>query len=334
VAELVCRVIAGERAGWRALTLTNGELAVTLLPDKGGDIVELVHLASGVDALFHAPWGLQPPGAPPRDGSDGHAFLENYGGGWQALFPSAGDATTYRGAAIPFHGEVATLPWNVRDAQEGGAAVVSLDVDCRATPLRLARTLRLDGGSATLVVEETATNTGGVVAHAVWGQHVVVGPPFLEAGCRLDVPAGTIETIPDVWEETARLEPGQRSPWPDARLRGGGTVDLREVPGTEAASHDDVYLTGLTDGFVTVRNPRLGLAFRLDFDQALFRWVISWQPYGGAVALPLSGSYALGVEPWTSRLPLAEAVAAGEALELAPGASLSTVFRATLAQAP
>jgi hypothetical protein len=215
--------------------------------------------------------------------------------------------------------------------EEGGAAEVGLDVQCRATSWRLARTLRLDASSATLLVKETATNTGDDAAHAVWGHHVVVGPPFLEAGCTLEVPARTIETIPELWEETARLEPGQRSPWPHGRLRGGGTADLRAVPGTEAGSHDDVYLTDLTEGWAAVENPRLGLVFRLDFDPAIFRWVISWQPYGGARAAPLSGSYALGIEPWTSRLPLGEAAVAGEALELAPGASLSTAVRATFA---
>ena len=122
----------------------------------------------------------------------------------------------------------------------------------------------------------------------------------------------------------ARLEPGQRSAWPHARLRGGGTVDLREVPGTESDSHDDVYLTDLVDGLVVVEGHRL--RFSLRFDHTLFRWLISWQPYGGARAEPLAGSYALGIEPWVSRLPLGEAVAAGEAVELAPGASLETTL--------
>ena len=35
------------------------------------------------------------------------AFLHNYGGGWQELFPSCNDACTYRGVELPFHGEVA-----------------------------------------------------------------------------------------------------------------------------------------------------------------------------------------------------------------------------------
>jgi hypothetical protein len=156
----------------------------------------------------------------------------------------------------------------------------------------------------------------------------VLGPPFVERGCILDAPVRTIETIPELWEETARLEPGQRSEWPHARLRGGGTVDLREVPGPEAGSHDDVYLTDLSSGTASVTNPRLGLRFRLEFDPQVFRWLISWQPYGGAHELPLTGTYALGVEPWVSRLPLADAIAAGEAIEVAPGESFRTSLSA------
>ena len=58
----------------------------------------------------------------------------------------------------------------------------------------------------------------------------------------------------------------------------------------------------------------------------MFRWLISWQPYGGAQAEPLAGAYALGIEPWVSRLPLGEAVQAGEAIELARGESFETTL--------
>ena len=153
----------------------------------------------------------------------------------------------------------------------------------------------------------------------------MLGPPFLGAGSRLSVPARTIVTIDEMWEDTARLEPGQTSDWPHARLRGGGTVDLRDVPGPEAGSHDDVYLTDLESGTVVVESPRLRV--RLSFDHSVFRWLISWQPYGGAHAEPLAGSYALGIEPWVSRLPLGEAVEAGEAIELLPGESFETMLR-------
>ena len=175
------RVVEGERAGWRALTLDNGDLRVTVIPDKGAEIVELIDARTGIDVLFHAPWGLQPPGSPPREGSGGHAFLENYGGGWQELFPSAGDPCTYRGRPIPFHGEVASLPW---DYEPLGGAAARLTVDCRRTPFRLERVMSLPDGERTLRLEETAVNESADPAHLVWGHHCVVGPPFLGQGCQ------------------------------------------------------------------------------------------------------------------------------------------------------
>lgn len=309
-------------AGWRTLTLENGALRVTILPDKGADVYELVDLVSGIDPLFKAPWGLQPPGSAPREGSGELEFLWNYEGTWQELFPNVNGAATYRGETVPFHGEVATLPWDV--AAEGDALRCS--VRCRVTPFRLERLMRLDGGR--LVLEERVTNESDDPAPFVWGHHCVLGPPFLEAGCLLHVPAGVVETLDELWEQTARLEPAQRETWPHARLRTGGTVDLSVVPGPEERSHDDVYLGDLEGGWATVENPRLGLSFRLEWDPAVFRRVIVWQPYGGAREQPLGGAYALGVEPWVTSLNLEQAMAAGEAIELPGGASLDTIVQA------
>ena len=318
-------VSEGAVAGWRSISLESDALRVTVLPEKGADIYELVDKASGIDVLFKSPWGLQPPGAPPREGSGDLEFLWNYEGGWQELFPSVNDPCRYRGRRIPFHGEVATLAWksNVEDED-----ALRLSVRCRQVPFRLERLMRIEG--STLVLEETAANESDEPAHFVWGHHCVVGPPFLEAGCRLETPARAVITIPETWEETARLEPDQRERWPNARLRGGGSADLRRVPGPEEGSHDDVYLTDLTGGWVAVENPRLGLSIRLEWDPEVFRWIVAWQPYGGAEAMPLAGSYALGIEPWVTRRNLEDAVEAGEAIELDGGASFSTTVRATV----
>ena len=311
--------------GWRAVALENEALRAVVLPEKGGDIYSLVDRRTGVDVLFKAPWGLQPPGAPPLAGSGDDEFLWNYEGGWQELFPSVNDECTYHGRRIPFHGEVATLPWE----NEEGDAELRLRTRCRQTPFRLERTMRLEGDA--LVLDGCVTNESDEPAHFVWGQHCVVGPPFLERGCRLDVAARTILTAPELWEPaTARLEPGQRAAWPHAPLRTGGTADLRRVPGPEAESHDDLYVTDLDAGRATVTNPQLGLEFELEWDPGVFRYVCLWQPYGGARAAPLAGSYALGVEPWTSRFPLEQAVEAGEAIELSGGGRFETTVLARL----
>jgi len=312
-----------EIGGWRSVTVENEALRLTVLPDKGADIYELVDLASGVDPLFKGPWGLLPPGSAPREGSGDVEFLWNYEGAWQELFPNVNEAASYGGRQIPFHGEVATLPW---DVQAEGPEALRCSVRCRETPFRLERLIRLQEDQ--FLLDETVTNESDDPAHFVWGHHCVLGPPFLEPGCRLHAPDCTITTRDEVWEETARLAPGQREPWPQGRLRGGGTVDLSVVPGAEVKSHDDVYLRDLDGGWAAVENPRLGLTFRLDWDPQVFRRVIVWQPYGGAEEAPLRGAYALGVEPWTTHLNLEDAVAAGEATALAGGASFHTVLRA------
>jgi galactose mutarotase-like enzyme len=331
----VCTHSEGERAGWRALTLRNGCLEVTVLPDKGCEIHEFRDRSTGIDVLFKAPWGLQPQGAPPREGWGGMEFLRNYAGGWQELLPSCNDPCSYRGVELPFHGEVALQAWDVSiGAQNDEELELVCRVRCERTPIALERRMRIERGTAILTLHERVENLSPEPHHLVWGHHCVVGPPFLEAGCRLHAPARTIVTLPEAWEETARLAPGQREPWPQALLRDGSRADLREVPGVECGSHDDIFLTDLEEGTVAVENARLGRTFRLRFDQTLFRWLCTWQPYGGAKELPLGGSYALGVEPWVSLGNLEQAVASGEAIELAGGASLETTLTATIEGAP
>ena len=326
-----CRLTTTALAGWRALVLENELIRTVWLPDKGADLVSFCHQPSGVEVLYQAHWGLQPAGAPPREGSGDNAFQWNYEGGWQELFPSAHYACTYRGRHIPFHGEVAILAWDDAIASDTAEEVaVRFSVRCRQTPFRLERIVRLKRGEGTLYFEETITNEADAPAHFVWGQHCVVGAPFLEAGCRLETLARVFHTAPQVNEATGRLAPGQTSSWPMARLRDGGTIDLREIPGPEAHTHDGAFITGLAGGWVSVTNPRLGLTFRLDWDPAVFPWLVVWQPYGGCEAMPLRGVYALGIEPWTAPHNLEQALAAGDAIELAGGASFSTALRATL----
>jgi galactose mutarotase-like enzyme len=322
-----CAITWGAVSGWDTVVLESDGLRVTVLPDKGADIYELLHVPTGTDVLFKAPWGLLPPGAPPRQEADGLEFIGNYEGGWQELFPNANDACAYEGVDVPFHGEVALVPWAYEILEEDEDSVaIRLSVRCRTLPLALERVMRLTRGTPELTITGTVTNAGSTRLPFVWGHHLVLGPPFLEAGCRLELPATTIVTAEQVWEETARLQPGQESEWPHARLREGGTVDLREIPGAEAESHDDLFVGGFAEGRATVANPRLGLTFSFSWDAQTFPWVVLWQPYGGARDPSLAGSYALGVEPWTARHCLGQAVEKNAATWLEPGKSLTTTL--------
>jgi galactose mutarotase-like enzyme len=320
-------LIKGQYRGHAALWLENEALRVGVLPEKGADIFELVYRPDGVQLLIEMPGGLKPPaGSPPSQ------FLDNYEGAWQELFPNHGDACTFRGQPMPMHGEVALLPWEVQVLQDDAAGTtVHLQVRCRKTPFLLERTMRLRAGAARLEIEGKVTNESEAACEFVWGHHVTLGEAFLDGESWLDVPAKTVLT-PDLLPEpaTSRLAPGQSSPWPNAEGGRGGTIDLRAIPGRQVHSHDDAFLTGLERGHYTVTSPGRGLRFSLDWDAQLFPWIAYWQPLGGADAPPFTGMYGVGLEPWISRFPLAEAVEKGQARSLAGGASLETRLAASV----
>jgi galactose mutarotase-like enzyme len=314
-------LIKGQYRGHAALWLENEFLRVGVLPEKGADIFEFVYRPSGIQILIEMPGGLKPP-----SGSLQGEFLDNYEGGWQELFPNHGDACEFRGQTLPMHGEVALLPWEVQVIQDNDAETcLHLQVRCQKTPFLLERTMRLRAGTAQLELLEKLTNESDEPCEFVWGHHVTLGEAFLEEESRLDIPASTILT-PDVLFEpgTARLAPGQTSPWPSARDRTGEMIDLASIPGRQVHSHDDAFLTGLERGHYSVTSPRQGLRFSLDWDETLFPWVAFWQPYGGADQPPFTGMYGVGIEPWISRYSLAEAVEKSQARRLAGRTSLET----------
>lgn len=314
-------LINGHLAWW----LANEHLRIGVLPGKGADIFDFAYQGPAhptpIQFLMHTPWGLKPPGS----GTQAD-FLENYEGGWQELFPNANDGCEYRGQAIPFHGEVALKGWEAKiqpsQNEENG---LHFSVDCDKTPLRLEKTLFLRQNESRLIIQEKVSSLGSEPSDFVWGHHIVLGGDFLEEGCEIEIPAHEFYT-PDVLYEplTARLVPAQAGNWPYASGRLGETVDLRKIPGPDARTHDDVVLGGLERGYYRVINPRLKLAFSLEWDARVFPWVMLWQPYGGAELPPLTGIYGVGLEPWVSRYPLAKAVEARQAHSLGPGASLET----------
>jgi hypothetical protein len=310
------------RNGHAVLILENELLKIVILPRKGADVCELVDKRAGVNFLLKTPKGLVPPGeAEPAD------FLDNYEGGWQELFPNTDTACDYKGKRLPFHGEVALLPWKfLVERDDAEETSVRFAVRCRQSPFQLQRLMRLRAGKAELEIEEVVINHCEDPAEFVWGHHLVLGGDFLEEGCRLEMPAKVLTTRDELYEPaTARLAPGQREPWPYARgRREGEWIDLGRVRGPEVHSHDEIFITELSRGEIAVTNPRLRLRFALEWDESVFPWVVLWQPFGGSDEPPLTGIYGLGIEPWVWPDNLEAASNHGKAIKVSAGESFST----------
>ena len=72
--------------GWQVVNLETPQLRVDVVPGKGGD------LTTGVELLWQTRWGLRARGSMTTPGSSEAALSEAYPGGWQSVFPNAGDA--------------------------------------------------------------------------------------------------------------------------------------------------------------------------------------------------------------------------------------------------
>lgn len=307
--------------GMRAVVLENELLRVTVLPGKGGDVVEFLHKQTDTDFVWLSPQGLRDPRTHLHGAADDVAqFIDHYEGGWQEIFPSGGAPSVYRGARLAQHGEVSGLPWDCEVVTDTPDEVsVRLSVRTRRLPYRLEKTFTLASGSAALAVEGRATNESGVTLHAMWGQHIVYGMPFLTADCRIRLPDG-VRVIP---HETAinplgrRVKAGGPWDWPVVPADGGGETDLSELPPPGSPS-DVLYLTGFTDGWYEISGD---VGMRVEWDATLLPYLWMWQELGASADYPWWGrAYVVGLEPFSS-MPtngLAAAVDNGTALTLEP----------------
>lgn len=312
--------------GLRALTLSNGLVSATVLPEKGADIYSLVYEPRSLDVLWKSPWGLRHPGGMPAAPTSEVAWLDHYAGGWQEIFPNGGDACEYRGAALSFHGEASVAEWDYSVRQDGGAAVeIDFTVELARSPFRIRRTMRVERGLAALLLDEQIENRGEEDLHFMWGHHPALGAPFLAGGCLLQIPARAFEAHDVEISPACRVAAGARGGWPGLTGKSGQRVDLSVVPEAGERVTEFGYLRDLDAGWYGFSNPELGLGFGLAWPAEVFPYLWFWQELRGSFGYPWYGRcYVMAVEPFTS-IPgagLERAMERGTAPILAAGANI------------
>jgi len=321
--------------GWQAVVLENERIRVVVLPEKGCDIYSLVARQHDIDLLWKAPWGLRPPGftSALAHGTEA-AWMDQYEGGWQVIFPNGGTACTYAGAPLGFHGEASVSPWTyAMSTGVDGSPELSFELRCVRSPFRLRRRMALEADRPVLRIWEEVTNEGANALPYMWGHHPAYGSPFLDEGCLLDIPAASYEADADQGPGSSWLAPGVRSAWPQVARPEGGTVDLRCIPGPDAHVANLGYPLDLAEGWYALRNPARHLGIGLVWPREVFPYLWLWQEFCGSPGYPWYGSaYVMGVEPHSSYpgRGLAQAIARGTARWLEPGGLAAMELRAVL----
>jgi hypothetical protein len=303
--------------GMRTLTLENELVRISLLLDKGTDIVEFLHKPSDTDFLWHAPWASRLPAAhvPTSPRPEG-TFLDVYEGGWTEVLPTA-IAGSHLGAYFGDMGEASLLPWEyeiVTDRPD--CLVVRLEVELARLPLRVEKTLTLERGRPVLRIDEQLVNLSEVPLEVMWGQHPTFGAPFLGPDCVVDVPA--CQAYTQSYGEYPRLRQGGPQAWPYAQALDGTLLDLSRTAPPESRTEDMLYLGQLEEGWYAFTDTARQVGFGMRWDVNVFPYLWYWQCFCGPNPQPFFGrAYAVGIEPWTTPpIRLEQAIQEGTSLKL------------------
>lgn len=333
-----CRISDGWKlSGLQTIILENELLRVTVLADKGSDIVEFRYKPLDLDLLFFSPNGIRNPNRGAVSAPTSGPFLDYFSGGWNEVLPNGGPAVNYKGAELGQHGEISLMRWDYAILEDSPERVaVKLWVRLLRTPLFLEKTLSMEPGRAVLHIDEQLRNEGGESLDVMWGHHIAFGRPFLDEGAVIDTPAKKFivhEAMSGY--EPRRFQPGVTAEWPEAPTPGGAIADASQVPAYgDTQAQEMAYLTELNEGWYAITNPERKIGFGLHFDPELFRYVWYWQQLGDvAQGFPWWGrTHIAALEPWTSYPTngLNEAIANGSALSLAAGEQVNTSLVAVI----
>lgn len=315
--------------GYRTIALENELVRVEVVVDKGSDVTSFLHKPTDTDFMWHRESGLRraPLESTPR-GIDEFVFVDGYEGGWQECFPNGGESVLYKGASLPFHGELLAAPWSVEVLEDSPQVVsIRLAVRTKRTPFLVEKQLTLRSGRGVLEIDERVTNLSDEPMEVMWGHHPAFGPPFLDDSCRIDLPPCIATTDrADPWPDSL-LSYGIEFQWPMAPRKDGTLRDLSVVldPGSRIA--DWVRLTGFDEGWYGVTNGRRRVGFGLRWDARLFPHLWFWHVFGGMPGYPWYGlNYNFALEPWTSYPDggLTRAIENGSALRVGARETIET----------
>jgi Domain of unknown function (DUF4432) len=312
--------------GLRTVVLENSLLRVTVLVDRGSQIVEFRYKPLDLDLLHFNPNGWL---ASQED------FPGDYITGWQEVLPSAGQPASWRGVDWGPHGELNQMPWEyavIEDTPE--RVMVHLSARPGRFPISLDKRLSLEAGKAALQIEERLTSEAGEQLRLMWGHRISFGLPFLKEGAVLNSSARTVQSHPAQPDyQMRRYKAEAISSWPQLLDPLGGPVDASLIPAHGRSSTQEmIYLSNFESGWCAITNPELKLGFALSFDPALFKYVWHLEQLGAySLGFPRwRRSHYITLEPWTSfpAKGLREAIDNGTSLVLAPGQQIYTKLTA------
>lgn len=286
------RVSATSVQGFAAVTIANGVVSFTLVPELGGKLSSICDLRTGREWLWTSdrlPYRTLPYGTSYAQEGDT--------GGWDECFPTvaacAYPLAPWRGTALPDHGELWPQAWRteVADGGPAGAVRVRTTADGVVLPYRFERVVSLGPDAATLRFDYAVTSRAGGDIAFIWSAHPLLA---IEPGMRVLLPKGarlrSYLTIPDTL-----LPRGGAYTWPLRVNAAGNGLDLARLPDVSSSVAFKLWSEPLAEGWAELK-ARDG-ALRFGFDPGLLPQVGLWLNAGGWSGTGGEPYYNLALEP-------------------------------------
>lgn len=286
-----------------SIRLESPQLALSILPEVGGKILNLVDKGLGRNLLWENP-RIRPQRFPIDSNFDNY-----WCGGWDEAFPTA-DACEHKGEPFPNLGELRSLSYLVEDrGADQNRAWVRLSTFAPISAAKVTKTVVLQVNQVAVHFELECL--GPLPLDYLWGAH----PAFsVSRDTHLLIPAKT--GIVAIASHPSLGRPGERYLWPWL-----GSLDMSRVQGIEAGVNCGHYVTDLEAGWFAVESAGAGIVFDFPLEKCPHLWL--WLVYGG-----WRGYHHAIIEPWTSYpVNLAEAARQNRHQQLPPGEKFAVTIR-------
>jgi len=299
---------------WR---LENARVALTVFPELGGKVYDLVYKPLNRNILWHNDH------VPLSRVEFGAAFDDVFMGGWDELFPNDEEAVI-EGYQFPDHGEVWSIPWRCRPQRSREEVSVLLEVTGPVSGVHLQKRISLRTVDPDRIHFRHRLEHRGTRAFPfLWKLH----PAFrISPHHRIHLPVNRMKL--DLEYSTTPDTDLEEFDWPICQDREGKPVDMAKIPPRSSGSTLFAYGTGLKEGWFALTDLERDLGFSYRFPEALFPTCWLFASFGG-----WRSHYCLLIEP-CSGYPyrLDEAVRMGTCPMLQPGQviefeSVGTFFR-------
>jgi hypothetical protein len=263
--------------------LRAGGLSAHINPERGGDVLSLIHEGSNLEVLWRSKRADQElPKSGPLN-QDISSFYDEYPGGIQELFPNTADSTLVDGAQLPFHGEACRVPWTVVGERPTSLNSVRLRTHLRRFPVKMERKVSLNSVHPILTIESTIENLSSESIPFSWAFHPAFGDALLSGGCTLYLPSEYVEVHPQLFSANQVLKPGSVQIL--ERVGSCGALALRS--GTDFGA--DLLYARCKQGWFIARNESSGLTVTgsWDIERMPFMWI--WREFHDPTGYPWWG---------------------------------------------